>query len=101
MRRFGSTAAHMMSESETAEDWSMLSFVRPVVGIRGNLIPTSHDADRGDLIPTRTGPSKRLRVQEATSCRPSEGERVRNPEIAPSSNNRLSDRQEVEEGAPD
>ena len=100
MRRFGSTAAHITSESETTEDLSVLSLVRPVVGTRGNLIPTFHDADRGDLIPTRTGLSKRLREQEAPSCRPSEGERVRKPEIAPSSNSRSSDRQEVGEGAP-
>ena len=74
--------------------------MRPVEGVRRDLIPTSHDADRRDLIPTRTGLSERLRVQEATPCRLSEGERVRNPEIAPSSNSRLSDRQEVEGGAP-
>ena len=67
---------------------------------RRDLFPTGADAARRDLFPTGKGIPDRPRVRDPASRRLPGGERARKPDNAPTSDSRLSDRQEAVVPAP-
>ena len=67
---------------------------------RRDLFPTGADAARRDLFPTGKGIPDRPRVRDPASRRLPGGERVRKLDNAPTSDSRLSDRQEAVVPAP-
>ena len=69
-------------------------------GSRRDLFPTGADAARRDLFPTGKGIPDLPRSRDPASRRLPGGERVRNPDSAPTSDSRFSNRQEVVVPAP-